>query len=287
MTDGKKIALAGFRGFIGSGYVSHNRASTIIPISRDLLYGDPDKLGETMEGVDVVLNLAGSPIAGIWTPKNRKRIEQSRRDVNQNLVAALNGMENKPAHFVSASAIGIYDTRGTHTESSFTEGTGFLARVVRDWELPLEKLDAEITGTLLRIGIVLGRDGGALAPLKRVARFGMLPILGSGDQYMPFIHLEDLFRILDLVIRNRMGGIFNLCAPDTVDNATFTKTLAQSAHVRFTFRVPAFLLAAFLGEAHVMLTEGARIVPERLLETGFQFNYPDIGSAMENLFQEH
>ena len=279
--------MAGFRGFLGSGYAGYSRDHTILPLSRELLYGDPLELSEAMEGADVVLNLAGSPIAGIWTRRNREKIERSRMVVNQNLVAALNLMKKKPKQFISASAIGIYDTDGIHTESSFTEGTGFLARVVRNWELPLEELHPEITGTLLRIGIVLGKNGGALSPLKKLARFGMLPIMGTGEFYMPFIHQEDLFRILDLVIGKKKSGIFNLCTPDPVDNATFTKTLARFTNVRFTFRIPVFVLSVTLGEAHTMVTRGARIVPERLLESGFEFKYPDIGSAMENLFQKH
>jgi uncharacterized protein (TIGR01777 family) len=281
-----KIAIAGYSGFIGSAYVKSRKHITFIHLKRAQLYGDPVELGKVLKGASVVINLTGASIARRWTSRNKKEIHRSRFKVNTNLVAAIKSLEQKPELFISASAIGIYDHTGIHTESAHKEGIGFLADVVRKWEEPLSQLDGIVKTAKIRIGLVLGREGGALVPLIRLTKFGLLPIMGSGKQIYSFIHLEDVLNALDFICESGMDGIINLCAPNPVDNANFTKNLARLSGVRFTFRVPAFFLRMRLGKAHVLLTEGQHVLPERLSAEGFIFRFPDVDSAMINLLKK-
>ena len=188
---------------------------------------------------------------------------------------------------MTASAIGIYETGNTHDESQHRLADNYLANVVRMWEAPLEKLSDEVTAVRLRIGIVLGREGGALKPFLLASRMRILPIMGSGKQVYSFIHIGDLIAAIRFIIHGRQEGIYHLCAPHPVDNATFTRSLSKIGRRKWVVRVPVFMLRLALGEAHIMVTEGPRVLPARLLQEGFVFRFPDIDSALVNLVKKH
>jgi uncharacterized protein (TIGR01777 family) len=282
-----KVAIAGYRGFIGASYMKHRNDLEFVPISRSLLYGDARILSEALSGCQVVLNLAGSPIAKRWTRKRKKEILRSRNSVNVNLVKAIKLMEHGPKHFISASAIGLYSSSGVHTEEDYEVDVNFLARVVQEWEAPLQELNTELSCATVRIGMVLGKGGGALGPLLKMARWGVLFLLGSGRQFFSFIHLSDLHRSLDFILSGELSGIFNLSSPFPVDNATFTKTLAELTGTRLILRIPTLLLRIGLGEAHILMTEGPKVLPDRLTGEGFRFDFPTAGEALSNLVNEH
>ncbi len=280
-----KIAIAGYRGFIGASYMEHRSDLEFVPISRSLLYGDISLLKEALTGCEVVLNLAGSPIAKRWTRKRKKEIKESRNGVNSKLVKAVNLLENKPGLFISASAIGIYTSSGVQTESDFELDGNFLASVVKGWEAPLKELDKEVNCAIVRIGIVLGKEGGALTPLLKMARLGILTIMGSGQQFFSFIHLNDLHRGIDFILTAKLPGIFNLTSPFPVDNATFTKTLAEVTGSRWILRIPSIFIKIGLGEAHILMTAGPNVLPARLTGEGFRFDFPTAGEALRNLVE--
>ncbi len=280
-----KIAIAGYRGFIGASYMEHRSDLEFVPISRSLLYGDISLLKEALTGCEVVLNLAGSPIAKRWTRKRKKEIKESRNGVNSKLVKAVNLLENKPGLFISASAIGIYTSGGVQTESDFELDGNFLASVVKGWEAPLKELDKEVNCAIVRIGIVLGKEGGALMPLLKMARLGILTIMGSGQQFFSFIHLNDLHRGIDFILTAKLPGIFNLTSPFPVDNATFTKTLAEVTGSRWILRIPSLFIKIGLGEAHILMTAGPNVLPARLIGEGFRFDFPTAGEALRNLVE--
>jgi uncharacterized protein (TIGR01777 family) len=281
------IALAGYNGFIGRKFVSDRQEDRIILLPRKLLYGEITALKEAIKDADVVVNLAGSPINTRWTRRNKRVIEESRFGVNTRLVEAMNQLEKKPAHFITASAIGIYQSKGIHTESSGSVAENFLASVVKVWEQPLSALHPEIRAAVLRIGIVLGRDGGMLPIMARVSKAGVLPVMGSGNQIYSFIHMDDLISAMRFILEEREEGVFHLTAPNPVDNATFTRSLAKYLGVKIIFRMPEFVLKAALGESHIMVTEGPRVIPERLLRHGFVFRFPEIDTALQNLVQKY
>ena len=280
-----KIAIAGYRGFLGTTYMEHRDDLEFVPISRSLLYGDAALLKEALSGCEVVLNLAGSPITKRWTRRNKKSIVESRNEVNKNLVKAVNLMESKPRLYISASAIGLYTSTGVQTEQDFEREEHFLARVVEGWEAPLKKLDGSVNCAIVRIGLVLGREGGLLGPLLKMSRLGVLTIMGSGRQFFSFIHLRDLHRAIDFIVAGSLSGIFNLTSPFPVDNATFTKTLAEVTGTRWIFRIPSLLIKIGLGEAAILMTEGPNVLPARLTGEGFRFDFPTAGEALRNLVE--
>ena len=280
------IAVAGYNGFIGQQFVSDRKGDRIIELPRKLLYGEITPLKEAIKDADVVVNLAGSPINTRWTRKNKKVIEESRFGVNSRLVEAINQLEKKPAHLISASAIGIYDSEGIHTESEGGYADNYLAKVVSKWEQPLSSIDKQVITTVLRIGIVLGRNGGMLPIMLKVSRLGMLPVMGSGHQTYSFIHQDDLIAAIRYIIDKRKQGVFHLTAPNPVDNATFTRSLANICRVKIIIRMPEIFLKAGLGEAHIMVTEGPKVLPNRLLQEGYVFRFPEIDAALQNLVQK-
>ena len=281
------IAVAGYNGFIGKNFVSDRKGDRIIKLPRALLYGGIPDLIEVISEADIVVNLAGSPINTRWTRRNKRVIEESRFGVNTRLVKAINQLEKKPVHFITASAIGIYQSGGIHSESSGIVAENYLASVVKVWEQPLSSLHKGVTATVLRIGIVLGRDGGMLPIMVRVSKMGVLPVMGSGNQIYSFIHMDDLIAAIRYIINERKEGVFHLTAPNPVDNATFTRSLAKNRGVKIIFRMPEFVLKAALGKSHIMVTEGPRVLPERLLRDEFEFRFPEIDTALQNLIQKY
>lgn len=281
-----KIAIAGYRGFLGSSFMRDYPDWEYIRLTREVLYGDPVALGRAMEGAQIVINLSGSPINQRWTARNRRKIHNSRHGVNRNMVKAINGLQHKPELFISASAIGIYDHEGMHDENAGRTGKDFMATVAQKWEEPVGWLDGSVKSAILRIGLVLGNEGGSMVPFRKIMKFGIAPMMGSGKQIYSFIHLRDLTGSIGFIIKNRLNGVFNLCVPNPVDHETFVATLARETKARLKIRIPVWLLSIMMGKAHRLVTEGQYVIPARLLEAGFKFRYPDIGQAMKNLVRE-
>jgi uncharacterized protein (TIGR01777 family) len=282
-----KIAIAGYSGFIGKQFVLDRTEDQMVLLPRKLLYGGISAIAEAIEGAELVVNLAGSPIIRRWTPKNKRIIKESRFGVNSRLVEAINSLRKKPDQFITASAIGFYDTTGIHTEADHRPADNYLASVVKQWEKPLEKLHHTVAPTFLRIGVVMGRDGGVLPIMLMSSRLGLLPVMGSGKQMFSFIHLGDVIGAMRWIISGKRQGVYNLCAPRPVDNVTFTRALAKERGVKLLFRIPVFVLKAGLGEAHIMLTEGAEVRPEKLIQEGYTFSFPDIDVTIQNLLQKN
>lgn len=281
-----KLAIAGYSGFLGRSFMKEHPGWEYIRLSREVLYGDPLVLGRAMEGVQIVINLSGSPINRRWTARNRRKIHDSRHGVNRNMVTAINGLAHKPEFFISASAIGIYGHEGIHDEYTGRPGTDFMATVVQKWEEPVGWLDGSVQHAILRIGMVLGNGGGSMVPFRKIMKFGIAPVMGSGKQIYSFIHLRDLNESISFIIKKKLNGVFNLCSPNPVDHETFITTLARETNARLKIRIPVWLLSIIMGKAHRLVTEGQHVIPARLLEEDFKFRYPDIGQAMKNLVRE-
>jgi uncharacterized protein (TIGR01777 family) len=281
------IAICGSGGMIGRALVNASPFHHWKVISRQQLYGDRQELRTEIEGSDAIVNLAGAPITARWTARNRKKIIESRQGINCILVNAVNQMERKPGIFLTASAIGIYDQTGKHSESAYSEGKGFLPQVIRQWEEPLDQLDLYVQAVKARIGNVLSNDGGVLVPFLRISEYGFLPVPGTGTQSFSFIHITDLISAINEIIDKKSRGVYNLCAPYPTDFATFTRFLAELRNVRLVFRVPKSILRLVMGESHSLITEGPFVQPGRLLKEGFKFEYPRIEEALINLVRLH
>jgi len=297
-----KITLTGGSGFIGrrlmktlaaSGHTVHilsRHAGTNLPPGVklsvwDSLKGEPP--ADALDGADAIIHLAGEPVAQKWSAAAKLKIRDSRVGGTARLIQALSTISQRPAVLVSASAIGIYGDRGDEilTEAS-KPGEGFLADVCREWEK--EANMAESLGmrvVKIRIGIVLDKNGGALAKMLPAFRNFAGGRLASGKQWMSWIHLHDLSGLFKYAVENPVKGVLNGTAPNPVTNAVFTKELATALRRPAMFPVPAMALKAIFGEMSEMLTGGQRVLPKAAQAAGFQFQFPELGPALADLLK--
>ena len=235
------IALSGHRGFIGSHIKKVFSEHEFILINRDELYGDYRELAGRIEGADVVINSAGFSVSSRWTKKNKKRIYDSRIKVTNNVVKAINSLDKKPDIFINNSCIALYEYDKNHTESDYTYNDDFLGEVVKDWEKSANPVDKKVRLIIIRLGLVLGNDGGALPRLLRLFRMGLGGVIGSGTQVYSFIHIDDVAGALEYLMFNNKEGVYNLTAPYPITNKEFMKTLGKSISRPSIFRVSAFV----------------------------------------------
>jgi uncharacterized protein (TIGR01777 family) len=263
--------------------------------ARSRLGGDIDILPEAagdaamrdaLAWSDAVVNLAGEPLIGRWTAKRKQKIIASRVEFTERLVAAMRDAESTPRTLISASAVGYYGDRGDEILSEDSAAAdGFLSDLCTRWEQAAMR--AEELGTrvvTLRTGIVLGREGGALAKLLTPFRLGLGGPIGSGQQYMPWIHLHDHVELTSAALRDdRLRGPLNLTAPEPVTSATFAKALGRALRRPAFLPLPSFALKAALGEAATVLLSSQRAVPQQAVAAGFSFQYPEIDEALAHI----
>lgn len=243
-----------------------------------------------LEGIDAVVHLAGEPIAsGRWTAARRRRILESRTRSTRLLSEVLSRLEHPPSVLISASAIGYYGDRGeTWLDETSDPGTGFLADVCVEWERAVEPARAAgVRVALVRIGLALAPEGGALGRMLPLFRMGLGGRLGNGRQYMSWIGIDDLVAAIQHAIEcAALAGPFNAVAPNPVTNAEFTRILSRVLSRPALLAVPSFALRLALGEmGQALLLEGARIAPRRLESTGFRFRHTELEQALRFLLR--
>lgn len=238
-----------------------------------------------VDGVDGIINLAGEPIAEKkWSSPQRRRIEKSRIDATHSLVQACAKAKARPRFLLNASAVGYYGPRGDEIITEETApGSDFLGLLCQGWED--EAVKAEDLGmrvVRLRTGIVLGPAGGALVKIAGPFKYFVGGPLGSGQQWMSWIHIADLIRmIVTLIDDQRAHGPVNATAPNPVRNKEFAEAVGKLLHRRSWLPVPGFALKLVLGEMADMLLTGQRVVPAAAEKLGFQFRYPQLPQALE------
>lgn len=291
-----RILVSGSRGLVGSNLVpllrqnGHEvvRLVRSFPQPGDILW-NPEKgelNAEDLEGLDAVVHLAGDNIAsGRWTTEKKNAIRTSRVDGTKLLCDTLASLKKRPEVIISASAIGYYGDRASEilTEKS-KAGTGFLADVCRDWEAATVSAQAAgIRVALLRIGVVLSREGGALTKMLPPFRAGVGGKLGSGKQYLSWISIDDLCSIiLHTIKHHELNGPVNAVSPNPVTNEEFTSALGATLKRPTIFPVPEFAAHLLLGEmADELLLSSALVKPEKLVESGYQFSNPQIQQALK------
>jgi uncharacterized protein len=281
-----KVAMTGAGGFIGSALKEFlgKRKCTVIPLTRSDLAMPLPQLSQKLEGVHVIVNLAGEPIIGRWTKRNMKAIYDSRILTTRKIVNVLQAMSKAPEVFISGSAVGIYDSKGIHSESSVDLAGDFLGKLCQDWEAEVLSIHAKTRVIILRTGVVLGKDGGALSRMLPLFKTGIGGVIASGKQGFSWIHLNDLLNAIDFLVANpHLSGVFNLTAPQLVDNRIFTKTLARILGKREFLPVPALLLKILYGKGAKTLIEGQKAYPQRLLDSGFRFEFLDLEIALKEI----
>jgi uncharacterized protein len=262
---------------------SREKHHAITTFQWDPMAGEPSE--ESLKGIDVVIHLAGEPVAQRWTNDAKAKIRDSRILGTRRLVAAIAKMNTKPSALICASAVGYYGSRGDEQlfESS-PPGSGFLADVCRQWE---SEADAAVALGLrvakIRIGIALGHGGGALAAIVPAFKLCAGGTFGSGRQWMPWIHVDDLVDLLRFAVENPVTGAINGTSPDPVTNARFTSELGQALHRPVLLRIPAFVLQTLMGEMSTAVLGSQRAYPAAAQALGFHWRFSRLGEALHDL----
>lgn len=277
---------------LGAGVVAlsrdASRAASILPDARTVAWDARSTIdASAFDGVDVVFHLAGEPVAeGRWTEEKKRRLLESRTLVTRALVDSMRKSPRRPRVLVNASAVGIYGSRGDEvlTEDS-APGTGFLADVCKAWEAEAAAAtELGIRVVCVRTGIVLARDGGALARMLPLFKAGVAGPLASGKQWMPWLHIDDAVGLLrHAASTDALHGPMNACAPEPATNRDFTRTLGAVVSRPTIFPVPRIALRVAFGETADVVLASQRAVPKRALATGYAFRHPDLREALEDL----
>ncbi|TVR40846.1 MAG: TIGR01777 family protein [Bacteroidia bacterium] len=284
-----KIAISGTTGFLGSKVANmfSLQGHEVFPLNRADFSEESDLLASKLDGAEVIIHLAGAPVIKRWTNQHRRDIWESRILTTRKLVDAMGRMEDSPRLFICASAVGIYSDEGRHDEDSTFLSDGFLGRVCRDWEAEAAKAPESCRTVMMRLGIILGKDGGALKQMLPPFRLGLGGRIGTGRQSMSWVHIEDVLGILQFLVGgNSLEGPVNVVSPEVVSNRTFTKVLAKTLGRPAIVPVPGFALRLVFGGGASTLTGGQHAIPARLMESGYVFRFPVIKEALHNILKE-
>lgn len=298
-----KILLTGGTGFIGSNITSRlvqdghevtilTRAMEVSEIAKSgVTYqkGDPTQPGPWQRAIrnqDVIINLTGASIFSKWTDEHKKAIRESRILTTHNIVAGIESSSERKLTLISSSAVGYYGFRGDEelTEES-PPGTDFLAQIAVDWEA--EALKATEKGArvvIIRFGIVLGKNGGALTQMVSLFKKYIGGPIGSGNQWFSWVHIRDLTEAFAFLLKQtQVSGPVNLCSPKPVRNKDLAKALGEALQRPSFMPAPGFMIKLVLGEFGSFILEGQRVMPGRLLDSGFEFQYAKIDNALDSL----
>jgi uncharacterized protein len=291
-----KIGITGATGLIGRrvAALARERGHEVIGFSRN-----PERQGAgwrrfsteevpDVSGCDAILNLAGESVMGVWTAGKKRAIRESRVLATRRIVEGIRAAKEGPRVLVNGSAIGFYgDTGDRVTDERAGRGSGLLAEVCEAWETEaLRARELGVRVAMLRTGVVLAQEGGALGAMLPIFKLGMGGKLGSGRQWVAWIHIEDEARLaLAAVEDGAMEGPVNGTAPEPVRNADFTKALGEAVRRPAVFWVPGFALRAVTGGFSAELLESRRIVPAAAAKAGFAFRFPEIKGALADLVE--
>lgn len=248
-----------------------------------------EKISPTdLQGFDAIIHLSGAPIIGWrWTKKYKQKLESSRIETTKHLANLLLKCPSPPNVWIQASAIGFYPSQGGPYEETSSPGKEYLCRLCQKWESASQAIlshPSHIRRVLLRIGIVLSSDGGALSSMLPAFRLGLGGPIGKGDQIQSWIHIKDLCRLVQHLLNDTTAhGPFNATSPSPVSQKEMALALAKKLARPCVLPLPKFILKLLLGEAACLLTEGSSVLPQKALKHGFQFNFRDISKTFDDL----
>jgi len=269
-----KIAMTGATGFVGSALRKH--FSDCVIIKRD---DSLDTIITKLKDVDVVINLAGAPIIKRWSASYKHILLESRIETTKKLVEAI--YQSNVKQFISTSAVGIYPDDASCDEDCEKVADDFLGSLATLWERTA--LTCNKPTAILRLGIVLSQEGGALAQMLTPFRLGLGGTIGNGKMMMSWISIEDLVGVYTFLIDEHLSGIYNAVAPTPIDNCTFTKALGKAVHRPTLFPLPECVLKLIFSEGAIVLTGSKEIYPRALLDAGYTFKHARIEEALKLL----
>jgi uncharacterized protein len=294
-----RALVTGATGFIGRSLVASFEKPVVLtrqPQAACRILGDVQAYAwqpesgppppEALQGVEAVFNLAGESVAGgRWSAKRKNRILSSRVAGTRNLIAGIEAQKDRPRVLVSASAVGYYGSRGDEVLNEDAKpGSDFLAEVCKAWESEANRAtQLGVRVVTARIGLVLGKGGGALAPMLIPFKLGLGGRLGSGDHWIPWIHLNDLVKLFLHAANSEISSAINAVGPAPVTNREFTRTLAAALHRPAIFPVPEFALRLIFGELASVLLASQRVVPGVAEKTNFQYGFTTLAEALREI----
>ena len=284
MSHPTSVAISGSSGFVGSylsQFLSQN-GLTVIKLQRRDFHKTPTQLATKLSGIDAVINLAGAPIIKRWSNEYKNILYHSRIDTTKKLVNACYIAEHKPSLFLSSSAIGYYDSISMHTENKHTKANDFLGLLTDNWEQEaLRAQSLNIRTVIFRFGVVFGKNGGALKQMLLPFKLGLGGMIGTGKQAVSWIHIHDLARACLTVINDKTyRDAYNLTAPTPTTNQELSQTLGRVLNRPVLLTIPPWAIKLFYGEGADILTKGQRVIPERLSQAGFKFNFTNLKDTL-------
>lgn len=281
-----KFLITGGNGFVGKalGRILVKKNHQLYLLTRDEIAKGSLFLTEKAEWADVIINLAGANISQRWSKSYKEEMYKSRIETTKSLVDAISNAKIKPSLLISVSAVGFYDNEQVYDEEHFLPTGNFLSDLCSDWETMAMRASKQTRVVVFRLGVVLGRKGGMINKLFPFYKAGLGMIIGSGKQPMSWVHISDVLNAFQFTMKNKnMNGIYNLCSPIHVCQKDFSKEFAHFLKRPLFLKIPSFVFKIMLGEGSIVVLEGQRVKPNRLLKEGFNFRYLDIQSAFNEI----
>ncbi len=287
----------------GSGFVGQNFIKTLKEDDKIFVLSRNSKknLGQNVKTIhflnffknhnqiDVIINLAGEPIANKrWSKKQKEILIESRIKTTQKIIGLISRLKQKPKILISASAIGFYGSFGNEKlDENSRPKQEFTHFLCKQWEIEAKKAEKYGVNTCItRFGIILGKDGGALKKMLPAFKFGLGGKIASGEQFMSFVHIEDAVLALKFLINKNLTGTFNITTPAAVKNTEFTKILGAKLNRPTFFNMPLFMIKILFGEmGQTLLAQGQNVYPKNLLQAGFKFKYGNLEQALDNILR--
>lgn len=290
--------ITGGTGFIGKYLIQHltenSHNITVLTRNKNKLSGNSKAVANITEikssdKIDVIINLAGAPISKRWSNAYKQELIDSRVNTTKDIISLIERLKNKPEVLISASAIGYYGSQGDKIlDENSTPVDEFTYQLCKKWES--EALEAEKHGIrvcITRLGVVLEKNGGALKQMLPAFKLGVGGRLGDGNQYFSWVHIKDVISAFSFLIENKNEkGVYNVTAPHPVTNNDFTKALGKSIGRPTIFPMPALIVKLLFGEMGVaLLLNGQRVLPKKLSNNGFKFQYPKLKNALKDIIK--
>ncbi|WP_078549866.1 TIGR01777 family oxidoreductase [Litchfieldia alkalitelluris] len=298
------IAITGGTGLVGTALTDYfiNKGHTVYIFTRSQRQSSKKNLhyipwlttdsssSAAIKQIDVFINLAGESInSGRWTESRKSRIKQSRLMATDTVINYIKELNPKPSLLINASAIGIYGTSETKSfdETSVEYGDDFLAKTVISWEEHAKKAEEfNVKVAYARFGIILAENGGALPKMLLPYQLMIGGKIGSGKQWLSWIHIDDVVESIDFIISEQLSGVFNLTAPKPVTMNEFGQTIGKVLKKTHWLAVPSIALRILLGEMSILILEGQKVLPNRLLSNGYTFKYQTLAPALQSIVSE-